>query len=98
MRLGILMLSVVLRAGAQPATLAGFSDEGAFTLYCNEENVGRLTFQWKADGSFHSKITVLFAGQSVEGNLTIEPDAEGRWVRAVDEAASKKWLWERHDK
>jgi len=52
-----------VRAGAQPGTLAGFSDKGAFILYANEERVARLTFQWKADGTFNSEITIYHDAQ-----------------------------------
>src|SRR5437016_9701593 len=87
-----------VRAWAQPATLAGFSDAGAFILYANEERVGRLTFQWKADGAFNSKITVSLAGQSSDGTMVLTPDAEGRWIKAVLDHPSRKIVWEREGK
>src|SRR5260370_13445248 len=87
-----------VRAWAQPATLAGFSDEGAFILYVNEERVGRLTFEWKADGTFESKLTMSLAGQSADGIVVLTPDAEGRWIKAVVDDPSHKIVWERKGK
>jgi putative CocE/NonD family hydrolase len=87
-----------VRAWAQPATLAGFSDDGSFLLYLNEERVGRLTFQWKADGTFESKGVLSLGGQSLSGSMVITPDAEGRWTKAVLEDPSHKTVWEREGK
>src|SRR5580692_10057646 len=88
-------LFVCVRVWAQPATLAGFSDEGAFLLYANEERVGQLTFEWKPDGTFASKATVSLSGQSVHVTLNLTPDAEGRWTKAVLEDPASKTVWER---
>jgi putative CocE/NonD family hydrolase len=100
MRLRPLLTLTLLgvRAWAQPATLAGFSDKGAFILYANEERVGRLTFQWKADGMFESKGVVSLAGQSVNWTMALTPDAEGRWIKAVLEEPTSKTVWERKGK
>jgi hypothetical protein len=87
-----------VRAWAQPATLAGFSDEGSFFLYLNEERVGRLTFQWKADGTFESKGVLSLGGQSLSGSMVLTPDGEGRWTKAVLEDPSRKTVWEREGK
>jgi hypothetical protein len=58
--------------------MAGFSDQGAFTIYVNEEKFGRFTFTWKSDGAFTSDTKITYAGQTVGGTLTITPDSEGR--------------------
>src|SRR5258708_4322724 len=96
MRSRPLLLATLLgvRAWAQPATLAGFSDNGAFVLYVNEERLGRLTFEWKADGAFESKLTMSLAGQSADGIVVLTPDAEGRWIKAVVDDASPQNVWE----
>jgi putative CocE/NonD family hydrolase len=88
-------LIVCARALAQPASMAGFSDEGAFLLYVNEERMGRLTFQWKPDGSFESKVLLSMAGQSLSSTVVITPDAQGRWVKASTEAPAYKTVWQR---
>jgi len=93
----LILIPLCIRAWAQPATLAGFSDEGAFILYANEERVGRLTFQWKADGTFQSKLVISLGGQSTDGTLVVTPDAEGRWIKATLEQPSRKLVWERKD-
>jgi uncharacterized protein len=94
LRLIVILLSV--QAWAQPATLAGFSDQGTFLLYVNEERIGRATFQWKADGTFESSGSMTVAGQSVTGTVAITPDAEGRWIKAVlQENSTPTRVWQR---
>ena len=90
------LLSV--RAWGQPATLAGFSDQGAFILYVNEERIGRVTFHWKADGAFESTATVSLGGQSASGTVALKPDAEGRWIEAIVDNPDNKLLWKRDGK
>jgi putative CocE/NonD family hydrolase len=94
----LIALIVCVRAWAQPASMAGFSDEGAFILYANEEQLARVAFQWKPDGSFESKGVLSLAGQSVTGTLTITPDADGRWTKVVVDYPSHKITWEREGK
>jgi putative CocE/NonD family hydrolase len=91
----LLIALLAARAWAQPAALSGFSDEGAFLLYVNEERIGRFTFQWKVDGTFESKTVVSLGGQSVSGAMSLTPDAEGRWIKAVIESPSGGRVWER---
>jgi putative CocE/NonD family hydrolase len=69
-------------AEALPASLAGFTDEGTFAIYRNEERLVTMTFSWRPDGSFNEKSTVSLAGQSVSTVLKITPDKDGRWVKA----------------
>jgi putative CocE/NonD family hydrolase len=64
---------------ALPATLAGFSDEGRFCVYKNEERLVTIDFTWKADGTFDNVYTITMAGQSVTRRLKILPDEDGRW-------------------
>ena len=89
MRLAIFFVAQLM--WGQPVTLAGFSDQGAFLLYANEDRIGRLAFQWKPDGAFTGTTTLSLGGQSTEQSVTITPDAQGRWVRAV----ADKSVWER---
>jgi uncharacterized protein len=83
------------RAFAQPAPLSGFSDQGTFLLYLNEEQPGRLTFQWKPDGHFESSSALKIGGQSYRSTLAVTPDAEGRWIRSVYEDSHGKTVVER---
>ncbi len=73
-------------AFSQPASLAGFQDEGTFLLFVNEDRVGTLKFKWAADGSFQNETVLSMAGQSVTTVDTIAVDAEGRWTRLETKA------------
>jgi len=97
MRIRLLLLAALLcvRAWAQPAPLSGFSDQGTFFLYLNEERVARIDFQWKADGTFQNKAVLSIAGQSTDFITAITPDAEGRWTRATAEDALGKRVFQR---
>jgi putative CocE/NonD family hydrolase len=75
--------------------MAGYSDDGVFILYANEEPLARVTFQWKADGSFNSKMVLSIAGQTATGGLTLTPDAAGRWIKAIDTSPTRIITWER---
>ena len=69
-----------------PATLVGFEDEGSFTLILNEERLGTMQSSWKKDGSFEAHATITLAGQTVQASMKITPDAEGRWLKIVNES------------
>ncbi len=75
-----------ITAQAQPASLAGFEDQGSFLLYVNEDRVATITFHWRPDGSYEGKMTVSMAGQTVTSGLQITPDAEGRWLKILMES------------
>src|SRR6266480_568601 len=45
----------------RPATLKGFSDEGSFVVYKDEEQLANIRFVWKADGSFENKCEISIA-------------------------------------
>ncbi len=77
------VIGAVLCAGAyaQPASLAGFKDEGTFHLFVNEERIGTMKFKWSSDGAFQNEAVLSMAGQSVTTVDTITVDAEGRWTR-----------------
>jgi len=64
---------------ALPATMGGFSDEGRFSLFKNEERIVTIDFTWKAEGAFDNVYTITMAGQSVTRQLKILPDEDGRW-------------------
>ena len=64
-----------------PVSLAGFTDEGTFFLFVNEERIATLETQWKSDGSLENSSTIAMAGQTVTRRMTITPDQDGRWKR-----------------
>jgi hypothetical protein len=85
----------IVRGLSQPLPLSEYSDEGTFFLYLNEECVASLGFRWTPDGTFESRIVVSIGGQSAGGSTELVPDGVGRWVRAVLESATGKWMYER---
>lgn len=64
-----------------PVSMAGFSDEGTFYLYKNEDRIMTSRFKWQTDGRFEATNTLAMAGQSAEFKFTFTPDAEGRFSR-----------------
>jgi len=80
---------------AQPASMAGWSDEGTFNIYANEERAGRMTFRWTPDGKFESTTTMFIAGQTSVSSVNLTPDSEGRWIKAVLDEPARKVVWER---
>ena len=62
-----------------PASLAGFSDDGTFLIYKNEERIVTIRFRWRVDGSYESERAVSLAGQTVSSKMTIQPAADGPW-------------------
>jgi putative CocE/NonD family hydrolase len=84
MRRCLFLFAVIgLRAYPQPATLAGFSDSGTFAIYANEDRLGTLAFEWKPNGSFEAKVVIAIDKQEAVSTVSLTPDAEGRWVKAV---------------
>ncbi|MCU1237039.1 MAG: hypothetical protein JWP63_5006, partial [Candidatus Solibacter sp.] len=80
---------------ARAAALAGFSDEGVFLLYFDQERAGRLTFQWKPDGTFTSTSVLAMGGDSTRFTVKVTPDSGGRWLTASYESALGKTVVER---
>lgn len=68
------------KAEALPASLSGFSDEGIFRIYVNEEPLAEIHFKWDKNGNFSNSATLKLAGQSVTVDTKIEVDKEGRWL------------------
>lgn len=66
---------------ARPATLAGFSDEGVFRIYVNEEALVTIEFKWQTDGAFDNATTIEYAGQTIRHSFQITPDREGVFRR-----------------
>jgi len=64
-----------------PVSLAGFSDEGVFHLYKNEDRIVTSTFKWEPTGRFETENTLSMAGQSVRFAFKYTPDADGRFKR-----------------
>ncbi|HUU84299.1 MAG TPA: CocE/NonD family hydrolase [Phycisphaerae bacterium] len=71
---------------ALPAGLAGFSDQGHFDLYVNEEPLVAIDFEWKPDGAFHNTYTIAMAGQSVTWHFGITPAPDGRWKTMIQDS------------
>src|SRR5262249_33048590 len=97
MRARVLLIALTVCANllAQPATMAGFSDEGTFVLYAHEGPLARLTFQWKPTRHLTSRVVLSLGGQSAVSPLIITPDADGRWLKVTDESPTSKAVWER---
>lgn len=66
---------------ALPAPLSGFADEGAFSVYVNEEVIVTGGFTWSEDGSYEGEYTLSMAGQKVTSSLAIQVDDRGLWTR-----------------
>ncbi|TWT46269.1 Cocaine esterase [Phycisphaerae bacterium RAS1] len=64
-----------------PVPLAGFSDEGTFYLYKNEDRIITSKFKWEPSGRFEAINTLSMAGQNAEFKFKFTPDADGRFVR-----------------
>lgn len=68
---------------AQPAHMRGFTDDGVFLLYLNDDPFLRAPFHWKSDGMFDSEATLRLNGQSLTFKVNVTPTADGRWNKAV---------------
>lgn len=64
---------------ALPASLTGFTDEGAFLIYQNEEPIVTIKFKWDADGTFENERTLFLGGQRASSKMTIKPAQGGPW-------------------
>ena len=64
-----------------PVSLAGFSDEGVFYLYKNEDRIVTSKFKWEPTGRFETENTLSMAGQSVRFGFKYTPDPDGRFTR-----------------
>lgn len=74
------------KAEVLPASLLGFSDEGIFRLYVNEDPLVEINFKWEKEGKFSNTSTLSMAGQSVTTTVEIETDEEGRWVKIIQKS------------
>jgi hypothetical protein len=94
MRRCLFLIAVIgFRAYSQPATLAGFSDSGTFAFYANEDRLGTLTFEWKPNGSFEAKAVIAIDKQESVSTVSLTPDAEGRWVKALLRGSKDTTTW-----
>ncbi|MFQ6109273.1 MAG: CocE/NonD family hydrolase [Candidatus Aminicenantales bacterium] len=80
---------------AVPASLAGFSDEGVFRVYVNEDPLVEIHFKWEKEGAFTNTSTLSMAGQSVTTVVKIETDNQGRWTRITQESPQGLMVFER---
>lgn len=62
-----------------PAGMSGFSDEGVFHVYLEDQRIGRIAFSWAADGTFENRYALSVDGQAAEVELKIFPDTDGRF-------------------
>ncbi len=70
-----------------PATLAGFEDQGNFTLFLNGQRLTVMESRWKKNGSFEGHAAINLAGQKTETTTRIVPALDGRWARITLESA-----------
>ena len=68
-----------------PAPLTGFSDEGVFLVYKNEERIVTIDFRWLADGTFENEHTLSLAGQTVSSKMRVHPAPDGPWSEILME-------------
>jgi len=83
MRAGSLVVIFSVLVSAQPVHMKGFSDDGVFLLYLNDDPFLRAPFHWKSDGMFDSEATLRLNGQSLTFKVNVTPTADGRWDKAV---------------
>lgn len=69
-----------------PASLSGFSDEGIFRLYVNEDPLVEISFKWEKSGKFSNTSILTMAGQSVTTTTEIETDKEGKWTKIIQKS------------
>jgi len=81
-----------------PVSLAGPADSGRFTLYLNEEPIGRYEFDWNADGSYTGSRTLSIAGQSVTSSSKITVDKDGVWTEITSQTPRGPGTLIRHGK
>jgi hypothetical protein len=48
-----------------------------------EQTLGTMDVEWRADGSLTSRSRIVYAGQTLETSLGIVPGEEGRWREIV---------------
>lgn len=79
--LGLASISAAAGSASQATrpTCAGFSDEGVFGLYVNEDRVAVIRFKLSAEGALDNTAVLTVAGQSVTMSTRITPDEKGRW-------------------
>ncbi len=76
-------------------SIAGFEDQGTFTLLINEEQVGTTEFAWRKDGSYDSHFLLKLGGQSNQVDVVITPDESGVWKRVETKSSRGTVLTER---
>ena len=80
------ILSPLALAGTQGesspavAPLNVIVDEGRFTYFVNEDEVGSSTYTWSADGSFRNEVSLVIGGQTIKGGIRISVDENGLWT------------------
>jgi len=76
-------------------SLAGFEDQGTFTLRVNEEPLGTTDFTWRKDGSYESHFNLKMGGQTMQVDVSVIPGDGGIWKRIEMKTARGPVLVER---
>ena len=76
-------------------SMAGFEDQGIFTLMVNEEPVGTADFVWRKDGSYESHFLMKLGGQTNQVDVVVTPDSTGAWKRVDTKSARGTAVTER---
>ena len=84
-----------LAQGVSPLNV--LQDLGKFILYVNEEPVGTIDSDWRADGSFSEKATITLGGQSFSVTMRIDVAPDGLWHTITMESPRGNALVTRDD-
>ncbi len=76
-------------------SIAGFEDQGTFTLRVNEEPLGTTDFTWQKDGRYESHFILKMGGQSMQADVSVTPGDGGIWKRIEMKTARGPILAER---
>jgi putative CocE/NonD family hydrolase len=71
---------------SKPAPLSGFSDEGIFRIYLNEDPIAEVNFKWMEDGTFTNTAVISISGQSMTTTVDISTNKDGRWIKIIQNA------------
>src|SRR5262249_27973862 len=80
-----------------PARLSGFSDEGTFAIYKDEDRLVTMNLVWRKDGAVENKVVITMAGQTVTHTMKITPDKEGCWAKIELVSPRGPMTFERRD-
>jgi hypothetical protein len=61
-------------------------DADTFELYVQEQKLATIEYTLEADGSYHGRASVSYAGQSFTRSFSVAVDASRQWTRIDSEA------------